>query len=90
MKRVTVKTTFRDKYDPKVIHKPGELTEFEDDRAAALAARGLVEILEEEQNESAEAENVKEETVKGKRGRGKTSKEPEFPTVPKDDNPDKE
>ncbi len=45
--KAIVLVPFRAKNDHKVIYAPGEVKEFDNDRAVALAARGLVNPLEE-------------------------------------------
>lgn len=71
MKRVTILIPFRDKGSFKTVYNPGEVKEFDDDRAAALAARGLVEI-DEPAEETAEDE-PKTDTKPDPRPKGKTS-----------------
>ncbi len=44
MTNVTVLINFRDKENPAVIHTPGSVLELADDRAVALATRGLVKL----------------------------------------------
>ena len=45
--KATVLVPFRDKYDHAVVYAPGDVKEFDNDRAVALAARGLVEPFAE-------------------------------------------
>lgn len=81
---------FRAKHDHKVIYAPGEEKEFDNDRAVALAARGLVKLLEETpvdtDDESANATSSKKDNPKassGKNsGKGRPSKKDKTPTVP--------
>lgn len=44
--KARVLVPFCDKYNRSVTHLPGEDVDFDDDRVAALAARGLVEPAE--------------------------------------------
>lgn len=70
--KATVLVNFRDKFDHKVIHVPGEDVDFDNDRVVALAARGLVEIHKEESETPAEtpvAEPIVEEPKKKGRAR---------------------
>ena len=79
--KAIVLVPFRAKHDHKVTYAPGEVKEFDNDRAVALAARGLVKPLEEapidKGNDSATPTPAKngglKATSKGK-GKGKSSK----------------
>ncbi len=79
--KATVLVRFRDKHNHKVVFEPGEVKDFDNDRVAALAARGLVKPLEETPvdpgNDSANATSAKNGALKasGKgKGKGKSSK----------------
>lgn len=69
--KVTILVPFRDKHDHKVVYSPGEVKEFDNDRAVALATRGLVKPLETEAKTDAEAE---EKPAKKSKGKGKSTK----------------
>ncbi len=79
--KATVLVRFRDKHNHKVVFEPGEVKDFDNDRVAALAARGLVKPLEETPvdpgNDSANATSAKNGALKasGKgKGKAKSSK----------------
>lgn len=79
--KATILVRFRDKHNHKVVFEPGEVKDFDNDRVAALAARGLVKPIEETPvdtgNDSANATSAKngasKASSKGK-GKGKSSK----------------
>lgn len=73
--KATILVPFRDKHDHKVVYAPGEVKEFDNDRVAALAARGLVKALEEAPKDPAEP---KAKAPKGK-GKGKSTKKEDAP-----------
>lgn len=81
--KAIVLVPFRAKHDHKVTYAPGEVKEFDNDRAVALAARGLVKLLEETPVETGtDSANVtsgkngdSKASGKGKgKGKGKSSK----------------
>lgn len=74
MKKVTIKSRFRDKDDYKVIYNPGEVKEFDDARAESLIARGLVIPIDaaEEKTEDADTPAPK---AKGKKGKSTKKKD---------------
>lgn len=47
MTKAKVKMPFADKYNDKILYKVGSVVEFDDDRAADCAERGLVEIIKQ-------------------------------------------
>lgn len=69
MKKALVLIPFRDKRNRKIKHKVGEIVEFNTDRVAALAARGLVKTIED--TESGESDHPDMDTEKGKADKGK-------------------
>ena len=73
--KATVLVPFRDKYDHAVVYAPGDVKEFDNDRAVALAARGLVEPFAEAPKEPEEkaVADAKPAKPKGK-GKGKSTK----------------
>lgn len=64
--KVTILVPFRDKHDHKVVYSPGEVKDFDNDRAVALAARGLVKAIEAEPQPEAPAKPAKKSKGKGK------------------------
>jgi len=66
MKKVEILKPFRDKSHFNTAYTPGEVKEFDNDRAAMLVARGLVKELDTDKEE-------KTEKPKGKGGKGKNA-----------------
>lgn len=66
MKKVEILKPFRDKSHFNTAYMPGEVKEFDNDRAAMLVARGLVKELDTDKEE-------KPEKPKGKGGKGKNA-----------------
>lgn len=56
--KATVIKPFRDKIT-KVMHKPGEVVDMDDERAKGLAERGLVEVEPEEPEKKPKRKTVK-------------------------------
>lgn len=79
--KVTVLIRFRDKYNHKVVFEPGLTMDFDNDRAVALAARGLVKLLVEAPvnpggdsvNDASDENGASKTSGKGK-GKAKSSK----------------
>lgn len=73
--KATILVPFRDKYDHAVVYAPGDVKEFDNDRVAALAARGLAEPLEEAPKDPEEKAEPEAKPVKPKgKGKGKSAK----------------
>lgn len=73
--KATILVPFRDKYDHAVVYAPGDVKEFDNDRVAALAARGLVEPFIEVYKESEGKAEPEANAAKPKgKGKGKSAK----------------
>lgn len=83
--KAIVLVPFRAKHDHKVIYAPGDVKEFDNDRVAALAARGLVKPFEETPTDAIKdgsADSVERLTKSSGKGKGKgksTKKDKETP-----------
>ena len=73
--KAVVLISFRDKHNRKILHPVGEVVDFNDDRVAALAARGLVKAIPETTNTDGKGEDKKGKPGKSDNpGKGKKDK----------------